>query len=533
MPNLQHTGSHASGLPLPKFPDLGVRRLIVIVPSLALALAVVITAIAVLSSAPRPAVDWVLLVPFTLVMAWECFIVWQLVLGFVICLRGEEGRTELERRAAALEPVATGRSRTALLVPIHEEDSAAVFARLRIVLRSVARLGPDHDIDVHVLSDTRTEMVATAEQAEWERLDAEMPGPLLLPPPSTRTRVERPGISPSSSDRRGSEYDFAIVLDADSLMSGGAIRRLIRLMEERPRIGLIQTVSYATGRDTLFARIQQFAVRLYAPLSLRGLEFWQGPEGSYWGHNAIIRIAPFRQHCRLPILPGAPTFRGRDLVPRRGRSSAAGAGRLGNASSARVRRHMGGDTDQRARPAGAGAALVPGQPAAYAGSRFSGSQGRASRGHLALGIGGYLVAPLWWCFLILGAFRVLLVPQGAGYGVLAYGLTEPGLSAGVLAAMSVALILLPRVLNLARALSTREIRRSFGGAPRLLFGAGIEQALWVLLGPLLALVTAGFVGENSVGRYGRLDEPNRVASDAFRSWTPCEPMRHPSRWASS
>ncbi len=491
MPNLQHTGSHASGLPLPKFPDLGVRRLIVIVPSLALALAVVITAIAVLSSAPRPAVDWVLLVPFTLVMAWECFIVWQLVLGFVICLRGEEGRTELERRAAALEPVATGRSRTALLVPIHEEDSAAVFARLRIVLRSVARLGPDHDIDVHVLSDTRTEMVATAEQAEWERLDAEMPGRC-----SYRRRHENTGRKAGNIaeffDRRGSEYDFAIVLDADSLMSGGAIRRLIRLMEERPRIGLIQTVSYATGRDTLFARIQQFAVRLYAPLSLRGLEFWQGPEGSYWGHNAIIRIAPFRQHCRLPILPGRPPFGGEILC-----HDVVEAALLARAGwETHLLPEFDGTWEEI--PTNALDLLAREQRWCQGNLQhmrvlaFPGLKA-ASRGHLALGIGGYLVAPLWWCFLILGAFRVLLVPQGAGYGVLAYGLTEPGLSAGVLAAMSVALILLPRVLNLARALSTREIRRSFGGAPRLLFGAGIEQALWVLLGPLLALVTAGFV----------------------------------------
>ncbi|WP_204277462.1 glycosyltransferase, partial [Escherichia coli] len=67
----------------------------------------------------------------------------------------------------------------------------------------------------------------------------------------------------------GAEYDFMIVLDADSLMTGAAMRRLVRLMEESPRVGLIQTVSYAAGRDTLFARIQQFAVRLYAPLALR------------------------------------------------------------------------------------------------------------------------------------------------------------------------------------------------------------------------------------------------------------------------
>ena len=314
MRNLQHTGAHSSELPLPDFPNLGFRRLIVVLPSLALALALVITAVAVLASAPRPAVDWVLLVPFALVMTWECFIVWQLVLGFIICLQGQEGETKLERRAAALEPIATGRSRTALLVPIHEEDPTAVFNKVKIVLRSIARLGPDDDIDLHVLSDTRTEGVAKGERAEWERLDDDMPGRCFY-----RRRLVNTGRKAGNIaeflDRRGSGYDFAIVLDADSLMSGSAIRRLIRLMEENARIGLIQTVSYATGRETLFARIQQFAVRLYAPLSLRGLEFWQGPEGSYWGHNAIFRIAPFRQHCRLPVLAGTATVRRRDPMP--------------------------------------------------------------------------------------------------------------------------------------------------------------------------------------------------------------------------
>ena len=111
----------------------------------------------------------------------------------------------------------------------------------------------------------------------------------------------------------GPEYDFMIVLDADSLMSGATMRRLARLMEESPATGLIQTVSYAAGRDTLFARIQQFAVRLYAPLALRCLEIWQGPEGSYWCHNAILRIAAFANHAQLPVLPGRAPLGGEIL----------------------------------------------------------------------------------------------------------------------------------------------------------------------------------------------------------------------------
>ena len=104
-----------------------------------------------------------------------------------------------------------------------------------------------------------------------------------------------------------------IVLDADSLMTGPTMVHLVELMAESPRVGLIQTVSYAAGRDTLFARVQQFAVRLYAPLALRCLETWQGPHGSYWGHNAIVRVDAFSASARLPALPGRAPLGGEIL----------------------------------------------------------------------------------------------------------------------------------------------------------------------------------------------------------------------------
>ena len=34
-----------------------------------------------------------------------------------------------------------------------------------------------------------------------------------------------------------------------------------------------------------------------------GSAWWQADCGPYWGHNAIIRIAPFIAHCAIPPLP--------------------------------------------------------------------------------------------------------------------------------------------------------------------------------------------------------------------------------------
>ena len=104
-----------------------------------------------------------------------------------------------------------------------------------------------------------------------------------------------------------------VVLDADSLMGASAIATLIGLMDANPRTGIIQTVPYAVGRETMFARMQQFSARLYTPLLVEGLTFWQQGDGNYWGHNAIVRIAPFVAHCELPVLPGREPFGGEIL----------------------------------------------------------------------------------------------------------------------------------------------------------------------------------------------------------------------------
>jgi membrane glycosyltransferase len=41
-----------------------------------------------------------------------------------------------------------------------------------------------------------------------------------------------------------------------------------------------------------------------------GSAWWIGECGPFWGHNALVRIAPFAEHCRLPVLPGGPPLGG-------------------------------------------------------------------------------------------------------------------------------------------------------------------------------------------------------------------------------
>jgi len=84
----------------------------------------------------------------------------------------------------------------------------------------------------------------------------------------------------------------------------------VRMMEANPNAGIIQSSPKASGMDTLYARCQQFATRVYGPLFTAGLHFWQLGESHYWGHNAIIRVKPFIEHCALAPLPGEGSFAG-------------------------------------------------------------------------------------------------------------------------------------------------------------------------------------------------------------------------------
>lgn len=126
-----------------------------------------------------------------------------------------------------------------------------------------------------------------------------------------RRRVKRKSGNIDDFCRRwGSQYSYMVVLDADSVMTGDCLCGLVRLMEANPNAGIIQSSPKASGMDTLYARCQQFATRVYGPLFTAGLHFWQLGESHYWGHNAIIRVKPFIEHCALAPLPGEGSFAG-------------------------------------------------------------------------------------------------------------------------------------------------------------------------------------------------------------------------------
>ncbi len=203
------------------------------------------------------------------------------------------------------------RSRTVILVPVCNEDPVATFARIAAMHGALAATGEAQRFDVAILSDTRDEAVAAEERRWFQRLLQECHGGGRL---FYRRRARNTGKKAGNVEdflrASGAAWDFALVLDADSLMEGATIVEMARRMEAEPRLGLLQTLPKVIRAETWFARAMQFSAAHHAPAFAHGLAAMQGQAGPFWGHNAMVRIAAFAQSCGLPELKGPPPFGG-------------------------------------------------------------------------------------------------------------------------------------------------------------------------------------------------------------------------------
>jgi membrane glycosyltransferase len=249
---------------------------------------------------------------FAILYCWVSAGFWTAMTGFLVLLRGHD-RFIVSRRADADKPIDPS-ARTAIVMPVSNEDVARVFAGLRATYESLATTDQLERFDFFVLSDSSESDVCVAEIAAWRELCHAVDGFGRIFYRRRRRRVKRKSGNIDDFCRRwGKNYRYMIILDADSVMSGSCLTTLVQLMEANPGAGIIQTAPRAAGRETLYARIQQFSTRVYGPLFTAGLHYWQLGESHYWGHNAIIRVAPFIRHCALTPLPGRGSLAGEIL----------------------------------------------------------------------------------------------------------------------------------------------------------------------------------------------------------------------------
>jgi membrane glycosyltransferase len=459
------------------------------------------------------------LVLFTLLFVLISLGAAQSLIGF--WLRRKGGDTF--RIADTLEPGDEAKpvsARTAVVMPICNEEVGRVIEGVRAIYESVERTGRLPACDFFILSDSTDPNCWIAEEAAWLALTRQFhaEGRIFY-------RKRRQGINKKAGNiadfcrRWGKLYRYMVVLDADSIMSGDAIVSLVELMERNPRVGIIQGVPLLANGETILARLQQFASRLYGTVSATGLNYWQLGEANYWGHNAIIRLAPFIRHCSLPELPGSGPFGGRilshdyveaALMRRAGWEVWLATGIGGNYEECpptvvdlaeRDRRWLQGNLQHARLVAAKGFHAV-------------------NRVHFVLGILSYLASPLWLGFLVLSTVIAHKLGRDGAAQAPMSGFAEYahwGYSGEALTLFfyTTALLFLPKVLSLLDLRSRPGEVAAYGGWGRLFSGVALETLIFTLLAPVLMLFHSWFIGLTLSGRKVSWGAQHRGGSDDF------------------
>ena len=479
---------------------------------------------------PRHGEGWAeqgLLMLFGVLFAWISAGFWTGLMGAWVMLRGRDPQsvTNVLRGAGASREIPVD-ARTAVIMPICNEHVPTVFAGLRATYESLARNGAADRFDFFILSDTSDPDTRAAEQAAWSQLVQALErdgdgAPVRVHYRWRQHRTKRKAGNVADFCRRfGNAYRYMVVLDADSVMTGDCLASLVRLMEAHPDAGIVQTAPRACGHDTVHARIQQFGSRVYGPLFTTGMHYWQLGESHYWGHNAILRMAPFIEHCALAPLPGSTSLSGdvmsHDFV------EAALMRRAG--WKVWIAHDLEGSYEQV--PPNLLAELQRDRRWAHGNlqnSRLMFEPGLhpVNRTVFLTGVLAYVSAPLWLGFLLLSSVLFASYSREIPtYFFEPYQLFPIWPSANLklmltLFGLTALLLLAPKVLSLTVIVLRGQARR-FGGVGKLLLGALFEFLHSLLLAPVRMLFHTQFVLAALTG--WKLDWKSPPRDDAVTGW---------------
>ncbi len=475
---------------------------------------------------PRHGSTWLeqgLLVLFGVLFAWISAGFWTGLMGAWVLLVGHD-RNAVTRGLDPCAPINAG-ARTAIVMPICNEDVRTVFAGLRATWESLAATDAADNFDFFVLSDTNQPDLRAAEQAAWSDLVRALHCAGEAAPRihyrwrQHRTRRKAGNVA-DFCRRFGRAYRYMVVLDADSVMTGECLSNLVRLMERHTDAGIIQTAPRACGHETLHARVQQFGSRVYGPLFTAGMHYWQLGESHYWGHNAIIRLAPFMAHCGLAPLPGSAALSG-DVMSH-------------DFVEAALMRRAGWKVWIAYDLAGSYEQVPPNLLAELQRDRrwchgnlqnsrlmFEPGLHPVHRTVFLTGVLAYVSAPLWLAFLLLSSVLFAShsneIPQ---YFFEPYQLFPIWPSANLklmltLFGLTAVLLLAPKLMSLVVIVLRGQARR-YGGVARLLLGAFLEFLHSLLLAPVRMLFHTQFVFAALTG--WKLDWKSPPRDDAVTGW---------------
>jgi membrane glycosyltransferase len=260
---------------------------------------------AALSAGGFNILDFILLVLFALTLPWTVVGFWNASIGFLIMRFAADPIAAVIPIAARIrnnEPVTAS---TAILLCVRNELPDRMIRNLDPMLAGLTTAGVGERFHLYVLSDTSDAAIAPVEEARFRALAERWQGRIAI---TYRRRENNAGYKAGNirdfCERWGSAHEFAVTLDADSFMSAEAVLRLVRIMQIDLKLGILQGLVVGLPSTSAFARIFQFGMRLGMRSYTIGSAWWQGDCGPYWGHNAVLRLAPFIVHCQLPILSG-------------------------------------------------------------------------------------------------------------------------------------------------------------------------------------------------------------------------------------
>ena len=436
--------------------------------------------------------DLLLVILFTVTLPWMVIGFWNATIGFIIMRFARDpvaAVTPSAGRVSGHEPIV---SSTAILVCIRDEPPERVIRHIAPMIDGLIARGVAQQFHLYVLSDTSDLAHAAVESRNFSELANAWRGRIAL---TYRRRDMNTGFKAGNirdfCDRWGDQHEHALVLDADSLMTADAVLRLVRVMQANPQLGILQSLVIGMPSTSAFARIFQFGMRLGMRSYTIGSAWWQGDCGPYWGHNAIVRIAPFMMHCHLPVLPKSALIDGHILS--HDQVEAVLMRRAGY--EVRVLPEEGASFEQN-----------PPTLIEFIRRDLRWCQGNMqywhflvmpglhwiSRYQLAFALLMFLGSPGWIGLLVFGSIAVALAGSGSSFIH-----PVPGL---LVFCIVLIMWFAPKIATVIDVLTRPSLRQSFGGGFRFVAGVVTETIFFVMLAPIMWFAHTTFLARLLAGR---------------------------------
>jgi membrane glycosyltransferase len=421
--------------------------------------------------------DLVLVVLFAITLPWTVIGFWNAVIGLAIMRFADDPAaavTPIAGRVRGDEPITAS---IAIVLCIRNEVPERVLRNLKPMLEGLAASGFGDSFHLYVLSDTNDPAITAVEERTFGTLASQWQDRIAV---TYRRRTDNAGFKAGNirdfCERWGADHELAVTLDADSFMPADAVLRLVRIMQAKPRLGILQGLVVGLPSTSGFARLFQFGMRLSMRSYTLGSAWWQGDCGPYWGHNAALRLQPFIAHCHLPDIPETSKVRGHILS--HDQIEAVLMRRAGYEVRVLPEDELGWEENPPTLVEFIRRDLrwCQGNMQYWAFLKMPGLKA-VSRYQLALAILMFLGSPAWIGLLVVGALTV-------AFAATPTDVVRPDAGLAVFV-LTVVMWFAPQLATFADILMSEKARQLYGGTPRFLAGMAIEIVFTILLCPIM------------------------------------------------